>query len=127
MHAGIYRAAGACDNSWMSDESPIVVPPSFIALYMAPGRIKANAPREVIVARHEFCEDMATMLTDHASTKLWELGVTKEDVLERIHRGLIAGDTVVTLAEAQWVIRRLAELLNWEALPFDSGPASARR
>jgi hypothetical protein len=109
----------------MSNESQIVVPPSFVALYMAPGRIKPGALREEIAARHDFCEDLASMLTAHASTKLWELGVTEADVLERIHRGLLGDDAVVTAAEAQWVIRRLAELLEWDAPRFDAGPAAA--
>jgi len=94
----------------MSDESQIIVPPSFIA----PGRSKPNASRDEIAARYEFCEDLANLLVDHASTKLWELGVTRADVLERTHRGLLAGDASVTPAQAEWVIRRLAELLGWD-------------
>jgi hypothetical protein len=101
----------------MTDESQIFVPPSFISLFVAPGRIKPSAPREHIAERHEFCEDLATMLTEHASAKLFELGVAEHDVLERIHRGMLAGDAAVTPAEAQWVMRRLAELLGWEPLP----------
>jgi hypothetical protein len=99
----------------MSDESQIIVPPSFIALYLAPGRSRPNAARDEIAARHEFCEDLATMLTEHASARRWELGVTEDDVLERIHRGLLTTEAAVTPAEAQWVIRRLAELLGWDA------------
>ncbi|HJW11118.1 MAG TPA: ATPase with chaperone activity [Albitalea sp.] len=101
------------DNDRMSDESQILVPPSFIELFMEPGRVKPNAPRDEIAARYEFCEDLASMLTDPASTKLWELGVTESDVLERIHQGLITGDALVSPPEAQWVVRRLAELLGW--------------
>ena len=98
----------------MSDESQIVVPESFIQLFMAPGRNRPNATREHIVARHEYCDDLANMFTEHASAKLFELGVEESDVLERIHRGLLAGDATVTELEAQWVVRRLAELLGWE-------------
>ena len=97
----------------MSDESQIFVAPSFIALFIEPGRTKPSATREHIAARHEFCEDLANLLTDHASTKLFELGVTEGDVLERIQRGLLAGDAAVSPDEAEWVIRRLAELLGW--------------
>ena len=101
----------------MTDESQILVPPSFIALFVAPGRTRPSATREHIAQRYEFCEDLATMLTERASAKLFELGVSESDVLERIHRGLLTGDaTGVTVAEAQWVTRRLAELLNWEPL-----------
>lgn len=107
----------------MSDESQIVVPPSFIALFIEPGRTRPNASRDEIATRYEFCEDLATMLVDHASTKLWELGVTEADVLERVHRGLITGDATVAPSEAQWVVRRLAELLAWDAPVFADVPA----
>ncbi len=97
----------------MSDESQIFVAPSFIALFIEPGRTKPSATREHIAARHEFCEDLANLLTEHASAKLFELGVTELDVLERIQRGLVTGDASVSPDEAEWVIRRLAELLGW--------------
>ena len=99
----------------MSDESQILVPPSFIALFMSPGRSKPDAAREEIAARYEFCEDLANMLTEHASAKLWELGIDEADVLERMHQGLLTEGATVSAPEAQWVIRRLAELLEWAA------------
>ena len=55
------------------------------------------------------------MLVDHARTKLWELGVTEVDILERVHRGLTTDPSGVNPAEAEWVIGRLAELLGWQA------------
>lgn len=101
----------------MSDESQLVVPPSFVALFLAPGRSKPSATREEIAARHEFCEDLASLLTESASTKLWELGVAESDVLERMHRGLLdtqpGSPAAVSAAEAAWVVCRLAELLGW--------------
>ena len=101
----------------MSDDgNQFIVPPSFVALYVPPGRIKPTAGRAEIAARYEFCEDLAQMLTDHARTKHWELGVTEQDVLERMRRGLLEQDSGVTEPEAAWVVRRLAELLDW---PFD--------
>lgn len=100
----------------MTDDSQIVVPPSFIALYLAPGRSKPNASRDEIAARHEFCEDLASMLSDHAVARLWELGAAEADVLERIQRGLLSEDSGVTSPEAAWVMRRLAEILNWPPL-----------
>ncbi len=108
----------------MSDESQLVVPPSFIALYVKPGRIKPNASREEIAARYEFCEDLATMLVDHARAKLWELRVTEVDVLQRVRRGLTADQSGVNPVEAEWVIRRLAELLGWDFAPCESGPGA---
>lgn len=101
----------------MSDENQIVVPPSFIALFVEPGRSRPTATREEIASRHEHCEDLANLLTEHASTRLWQLGVAEADVLERFHRGLLAGETALPPAEARWVVCRLAELLGWEPPP----------
>jgi hypothetical protein len=97
----------------MSDESQAEIPRSFIALFIAKGSYKPREPMRVIAARYELCEDMAQLLTEHARMKLFELGVAESDVLERMHRGLLAGDAVVDAAEAGWVICRLAELLDW--------------
>ena len=97
------------------DGSQIIVPPSFVALFVPPGRIKPTAARDEIAARYEFCEDLAQMLTEHAHTKHWELGVTEQDILQRMHQGLLGDDAPVSEAEAAWVVRRLAELLDWPA------------
>jgi hypothetical protein len=98
----------------MSDENQIVVPPSFIALYMPPGRIKPTESREFIAQRCEYCEDMANMLTETAQTQLWSLGITEADVLERIARGLADPAVGLSEAEAGWVLKRLAEILEWK-------------
>jgi hypothetical protein len=97
----------------MSEESQIVVPQSFIDLYMEAGRIKPTAPRDEIAQRYELCEDLATALTETARTILWQHGVTEQDVLERVHAGLAAPQAGLSAAEAVWVTRRLAELLEW--------------
>jgi len=97
----------------VSDDSQIVVPPAFIALYVPPGRIKPTESREFIGQRHELCEDMACMLTETAQTQLWQLGITEALVLERVHRGLQGGTAGLNAAEAGWIVHRLAELLEW--------------
>lgn len=97
----------------MSDDGQVLVPPSFMALYLAPGRQRLSASRSEITERHEFCEDLAQMLTEPARTRLWELGITEADVLQRTRQGLLAEGSPVNEAEARWVIRRLAELLDW--------------
>lgn len=101
----------------MSDDNQTVLPASFIALFIEPGRHKPSATREQMSARHEFCEDLSSMLTEQAQTKLWELGVTEHDVLQRMLLGLRTSPAVVDDREAVWVVTRLAELLNWPALP----------
>jgi hypothetical protein len=98
----------------MSDDNQIVIPPSFIALFVEPGRTKPSATKEVIYERYDFCEDMASMLTEQANAKLWELGITEADVLERIYQGLTVADVGVSVREAGWVVMRLAELLGWQ-------------
>ena len=97
----------------MPDDNQVLIPRSFVDLFVPPGAHKPREPRDVVAARHELCEDMAQMLVEHAQTKRFELGVTEEDVLERMQRGLRAPGSVVTEDEAGWVICRLAELLDW--------------
>ncbi len=98
----------------MSEDSQIQIPPSFIALFIPPGRLKPTESREFIAQRHEWCEDMANMLTEPAQTQLWQLGITETDVLVRIHRGLRDGAGGLSVPESDWVVHRLAEVLGWD-------------
>ncbi len=100
----------------MSDGNQIIIPPSFIALFVEPGRSKPSATREHIYERYDLCEDLANLLTEQATNKLWELGITEADVLERIHQGLGDVDIGLSAAQAQWVISRLAEILGWQEM-----------
>jgi hypothetical protein len=97
----------------MSDDNQVLVPRSFIELFIPPGRLRPSEPRDVIAQRHDLCEDMAQMLTETARAKQFELGVTEADVLERIARGLRVEGSALSDAEAGWVVCRLAELLDW--------------
>lgn len=101
----------------MPDANQFDIPRSFIDLFVTPGAIKPRETRSVIAQRYELCEDMAQMLVDGAKTTLFDLGVAESDVLERFSRGLRVEGSVVAPEEAGWVIRRLAELLDWPALP----------
>ena len=101
----------------MSDDNQIEIPASFTALFVAPGRQKPSEPRHVVADRYELCEDLATMLTETAKNMLFSLGVSEHEVLLRIQRGLTGDDAVVSVPEAQWVMQRLAELLDWEIDP----------
>lgn len=107
----------------MSEHSQLPLPASFIALHVPAGRLKPTASREEMAARYEVCEDLATALTERASTLLWELGVTEDDVLSRVHRGLLQPGSGLSTAEARWVTCRLAELLDW-AMPRFEEPAA---
>ena len=99
----------------MYDDNQTFVPDSFIALYRdARGRV--TAPREANAARPDQCDDMARLVTEPSSTVHFRDGVDEGQVLERVHRGLLAPPTTVDAPEAGWVVRRTAELLGW---PFD--------
>ncbi len=101
----------------MSDDNQTYVPPSFVGLYLSHGQAKARLPKAEIAQRHELCEDLAQMLTETASRLLHDLHITEADVLGRCLAGLSGESAVVTPDEAWWVVRRLAELMNWEPLP----------
>ena len=90
-----------------------VLPPSFLALFVPEGRIKPSASHEEMLARHEFCEDLATMLCERAAETHWRDGVDDGEVLRRIGLGLIEPATGLSAAEAGWVASRVAEMLNW--------------
>lgn len=97
----------------MSDDSQVVIPQSFIALFIEPGRSKPAATRFFIAERYELCEDMANLLTQTAQEMLHELGITEGDVLQRCFQGLVVDNGVFNALEAEWVVRRLAELSQW--------------
>lgn len=96
----------------MSDESQIQIPRSFIDLFLPPGRVKPTETREVIAERYELCEDLAQGLVDTAETQRWSLGITTEDVLQRIAKGLATMDLPMSEAERGWVLSRLGELIS---------------
>lgn len=97
------------------DDSQILIPPSFIALFVRPGRSRPDAPASEIAARYELCEDMAAMLCDHARETQWRTSLPEERVLSVIGQGLAGGEAPLPAAEARWVVLRLAELLDWPA------------
>lgn len=96
----------------MSDENQIIIPRSFIELFIPPHAVKPTESREHIAARYELCEDLAQMLAEQVGAKVFELGVTPQDVIERMHRGLLADGALVSEREAWWVAQRLAELVE---------------
>lgn len=97
----------------MSHEFQIHIPPSFMALYVPPGKIKPSLGQREMAARYELCEDMAQLLTEQAANLQFQLGITEDLALERCLQGLLATPDVLIESEARWVVCRLAELLNW--------------
>ncbi len=84
------------------------------------GRVrKLSVSLVALQERHEFCEDLAQALVDSSRDRLFDLKVTHEDVLAKVLQGLTASEEVLSRDESRWVVRRLAELLNWEPLLTD--------
>ena len=106
----------------MSQEFQIHIPPSFMALYVPPGKIKPTLGQREMAARHELCEDMAQLLTEQAANQQFQLGITEDLALERCLQGLLATPDLLSEAEARWVICRLAELLNWPLPEWAQAP-----
>ena len=99
----------------MSDEYQIEIPPSFIALH-TDSRRRLTVPLRELRERYELCEDLAQQLVDHARTTHFEHGISEDEVLRRMHLGLLHPTPQVDEPQAAWVVRRLAELLDWEPL-----------
>jgi hypothetical protein len=97
----------------MTEEFQIHIPPTFMALYVPPGKIKPTLGLHEMAARYELCEDLAQLLTEQAANMQFTLGITEELVLTQCEQGLLTEPSVVNPAEARWVVCRLAELLNW--------------
>jgi len=104
----------------MPIDNQIKIPPSFLAMYVTPGRSTPNATQAVVLARYEQCEDMACMLTEHAQTLAFKENFSEQEVLARCHQGLSAADSDFTARESEWVILRLAELLEWTPPELDA-------
>ncbi len=101
----------------MTEMNQLPLPPSFVALFVPPGRSRPTESREYMLARHELCEDLAQTLVERARMLLLQLGVAEEDVLERIRAGLSEEGSGLQAREAGWVACRLAELLGWPMPP----------
>ena len=106
----------------MTIDNQIAPPQSFMAMYVKPGQTRPNAPQDVVLARYEQCEDMATILAEQAQTIAFKENLSENEVLERCHLGLQTSDAHFNEKEAAWVICRLAELLGWEMPEFNLSP-----
>jgi hypothetical protein len=94
------------------DHNQTLVPESFLAIHARHGR--ALLPRDEMEARHELCEDVAL----HAAAFLaarHQPGDDSAEALWQCHAGLLADAGAFAAAEAAWVVRRVAELQEWDA------------
>jgi hypothetical protein len=94
----------------MYDHNQTLVPESFLALYSANG--KAVLSRRDTEARYEACEDLALHTAAFLSASHQD-DDDGDDALRRCAAGLRAEPTLLSTAEAAWVIERVAELQAW--------------
>ena len=92
----------------MTDPNQVVVPRSFVELFIPPHGIRPTESREHIAERHEFCEDLALSLVEHPELRSQE---SRDDALALVHRGLLADASLLSPAEVEWVVKRLEEIL----------------
>ena len=59
----------------MDDGNQILIPASFSALYVPPGKLKPSLGAREMAARYELCEDMAQLLTEQAANQQFQLGI----------------------------------------------------
>ena len=74
---------------------------------------RPNASMEIVVERYELCEDMASMLTEHAEAMRFNKNLSEDEVLALCHQGLTDEGSPFVTTEAEWIKCRLAELLSW--------------
>ena len=90
------------------------MPPSFVNLYVAPGGHRLLRPANVVRERYGLCEDMAQMLTERAAAESFKADGSEGEVLKQMSQALSAPGSTLSIAEAEWVVARLAELLSWK-------------
>ena len=98
----------------MSDASQIEIPPSFVALFVLPGKTRPSASHAEVAVRYELCEDLAQTLVPTATQLQLMRDLHASAVLAQCLEALAGPGAVVESAEARWVVCRLAELLDWE-------------
>ncbi|MEJ2800984.1 hypothetical protein WAE61_03800 [Comamonadaceae bacterium PP-2] len=103
-------------------EYQIEIPPSFVALY-SDAQQRLLVPLAQLRLRYEVCEDLAQHLAGPAQSMLDAVPdsspSTGIDILRRILKGLLSGESGIDSKEACWVVHRLAEVLDWPTLHED--------
>ncbi len=107
----------------MEDPNQTLIPQAFMALYSAHGR--PTASRDHVEARHDLCEDMAVQMTTLCASLEHRHDLGKEEVLRRCWMGLLQDGSGVEPPEANWVVARTAELLEWPQPGFLQPPGQA--
>ena len=113
------------------EEYQIPLPASFQALY-SDARGRLQVPIAELRARYEWCEDLAQLLVERVGLQPQDGWQDQQRLLRQCRDGLAGeaqgshGAAAQTPAEADWIVRRLAELLGWGA-PAVPGPSAGSK
>jgi hypothetical protein len=81
----------------------------------AEGRYQSALTNEELWTRYDACEDLARQLARYGSGKMKQFGWSKDDVLEKVEKGLSrkvsVGEWDLSNAEIIWVMRRTRVLM----------------
>ncbi|MGA0609664.1 hypothetical protein [Caldimonas sp. KR1-144] len=88
------------------------MPDSFVELYQDE-RQRLTIGKQALASLYEFSEDMANLLVEQCQTLHHRDGIDEDQILSRCFNGLVAAPTSLPAAQAQWIVRRTAELLQW--------------
>jgi hypothetical protein len=101
----------------MIDQSQTPGLRAFVEMYAADTRA-ARDIGPVIGERYELCEHLAQALSRELAGLGHNIGLPTHLVRERVREGLMRQEAIVTEPEAQWVMARLADLLDWFETPL---------
>lgn len=98
----------------MYDHNQTFVADSFMALFVRSGR--PTATRGEVERRYEFAEDIALHVAGMSAMVAVVDKSEQMDALNRCRLGLLVEPAQVSEVEANWVVRRVAELLDWNCI-----------
>ncbi len=95
----------------MYDHNQTLVPDSFMAIHSRHGR--PTLKRDELEARYELAEDLAMHIGEMASAVSEDDARGQREAMDLAKAGLLTEPVQVSEAEADWVVRRVAELCGW--------------
>lgn len=93
------------------DHNQTLVPDSFMAIHSRHGR--PTLKRDALEARYQLAEDLAMHIGEMASAVSEDDARGQRQAMGLARAGLLTAPAQVSEAEAEWVVRRVAELCGW--------------
>lgn len=81
---------------------------------------RPNAARDFVTGRYHLCLAMVHQMLEPARTLHFEQNIREDHVLLQCYQHLLDGVSDLSQREAAWVVRRMADTLDWDcpALPL---------